>query len=111
MLNTSMVMRVSYFKDLLGCLMQARARSAGLDEIVVADHREDRWRLIAGMDRKVHVLLDPHGLVGADERPLDQIVTLTVGIEAKLRRQPAAAHIVVMLGGDLGAGGARLEQA
>ncbi len=90
--------------------MQARTRPAGFDEIVVADHREQRRRLIAGMNREVHVLLDTHGLVGADERPLDQVVALPVGIEPKLRRQATAAHVIVVLGGDLGTGSARLEQ-
>src|SRR5215469_9710449 len=69
MLSTSIVMDASNFENLLRGLVQARARAVGLDEIIVADHGEDRGRLVAGMDREVHVLLDRHGLIAATAVP------------------------------------------
>src|SRR6516164_4588557 len=48
MLGTSIVMGASNLEDLLRGLVQARARTLGLDEIVVADHGEDRGRLVPG---------------------------------------------------------------
>src|SRR6185295_15638803 len=97
MLSTSMVMPALYLEDLLRRLVQAFARPVGLDQIVVADHREDRIVLVARMHREIHALFDHHGFVGANERPLHQVVALPVRVEAKLRRQSAAAHIVVVL--------------
>src|SRR5262245_9980186 len=81
MLGTSIVMGASNLEDLLRGLVQARTRTLGLDEIVVADHGEDRGRLVAGMDREVHVLRDRHGLVAAHQRPFHEVVALAVAIE------------------------------
>src|SRR5262249_4600512 len=109
MLNTSIVMDASDLEDLLRSLVQAVAWAAGLDEVIVADHGEDRRRLIARMNGKVHVFLDRHGLVTADQRPLHEIVSLAVAIEPQLRRQVAAAHVIVVALRDLGARRAGLE--
>src|SRR5713226_3858910 len=87
MLNTSIFMRALHLEDLLRGLVQARTRATRLDEIIVADHGEDRRGLVAGMNREVHVLLDYHRFVGADQRPLDEVVALAVAIEPQLRRQ------------------------
>src|SRR3984893_4075677 len=111
MLSTSIFMDASNFEDLLRGLVQARPRTVGLDEIIVADHGENRGRLVAGMDREVHVPLDRHGLIAAHQRPFHEVVALAVAIEPQLRRQSAAAHVLVVALGDLGAGRARLEQA
>src|SRR5260370_18471165 len=111
MLSTSIFMDASNLEDLLRRLWQARARAIGLDEIIVEDQGENRGRLVAGMDREVHVLLDRHGLIAAHQRPFHEVVALAVAIEPQLRRQSAAAHVLVVALGDLSAGRARLEQA
>src|SRR5262249_40654445 len=96
MLSTSTFMGASNLEDLLRGLMQARAHAVELDEIIVADHGEDRGRLVARMDREIHVLLDQHRLIAADQRPFHEVVALAVAIEPQLRRQSAAAHVVVV---------------
>src|SRR5499427_7902091 len=111
MLSTSIFMDASNFEDLLRGLVQARAWAVGLDEIIVADHGENRGRLVAGMDREVHVLLDRHGLIAAHQWPFHEVVALAVTIKPQLRRQSAAAHVLVVALGDLGARRARFEQA
>src|SRR5262249_7699203 len=80
MLSTSIVMGASNLEDLLRGLVQARAGAVGLDEIIVADHGEDRGRLVARMNREVHMLRDRHGLVAAHQRPFHEVVALAVAI-------------------------------
>src|ERR1700752_5005950 len=62
MLKTSIFMRASNLEYLLRGPVQARTGATGLDEVVVADHGEDRGRLVAGMHGEIHVLLEDHGL-------------------------------------------------
>jgi hypothetical protein len=62
------------------------------------------------MNRKIHVLLDIHGLVGTNQRPFHEVVALAVAVEAKFGWQTVLAHIVVVVLGDLGARHPRLEQ-
>ena len=57
------------------------------------------------------MLLDVHGLIGANQRPFHEVIALPVAVEAKLRRQAARAHVVVVAVGDIGAGCPGLEQA
>src|SRR5438034_69103 len=96
MLNTSIFMEVSDFEHLLRGLVQAIARAVGLDEIIIADHGEDRRGLVTRMHRKVHVPLNRHALIAADQRPFHQIVALAVSIKPQLRRQFAAAHVIIV---------------
>ena len=102
MLSTSIIMAASQLENPLRSLVQAGSGAVGFDEIVVADHREDRRSLVAGVNGEVHVLLDRHGLVGTNQGPLHQVVALAVGVEAQLRRQAAAAHAVVVAPCNLG---------
>src|SRR5260370_9156422 len=90
MLSTSIFMDASNLEDLLRGLVQARARAVGLDEIIVAYHSENRGRLVAGMDREVHVLLDRHGLIAPHQRPFHEVVPLPVELERHRRRHSAA---------------------
>src|SRR5262245_38435104 len=90
MLSTSIFMDASNLEDLLRDLVQARAHAVGLDEIIVADHGKDRVRLVTRMDGEIHVFLDQHGLIAADQRPFHEVVALAVAIEPQLRRQSTA---------------------
>src|SRR5215510_5333550 len=110
MLRTSIFMRASNLEHLLRGLVQAFARPIRPDQIVVADHCEDRRAFIGWMDGEIHVCFDIHRLVGADQRPLDEIVALAVRVEAKLRREAVVAHVVVVLGGNLSRRCSGLEQ-
>src|SRR5262250_731762 len=90
--SLAMTKKRSHLEHLLLGAVQAFGGTVAADEIIVADHREQRGGLIAGMDREVHVLLERHGLVEAHQRPFNQVVALPVAIEAQLRRQAARAH-------------------
>src|SRR5262249_39807158 len=79
--TTSIFMDASNLEDLLRGLVQACAHAVGLDEIVVADHGEDRGRLVTGMDGEIHMFLDQHGLIAAHQRPFHHVVALAVAIE------------------------------
>src|SRR5262245_6451357 len=60
MLSTSIGMGALDLEHLLRGLVQAFARAVRPNQVVVADHREDRRRLIGGMDGEVHVRFDIH---------------------------------------------------
>ena len=64
---------------------------------------------IAGMDHDAHALGDRHGFVAADQRPLDHVVTLTVGEEPPFLWIAPAGHIGVVGLGDIGAARPGLE--
>src|SRR6516225_3809197 len=66
----------SHLEHLLLGAMGAFAWAVAADQIIVADHREQRGGLISGVHREVHVFLKRHGLVEAHQRPLDEIVPL-----------------------------------
>src|SRR3954462_6600269 len=66
---------------------------AGLpDQEVVADPGEASASDMLRMDRHIHVFLNGHGLVAADQRPLHQIVALAVRVEAVLLVALVLAH-------------------
>src|SRR5262245_41155496 len=98
----SFVMRGSNLEDLLRGLVQALARPTRPNQVVVADDREDRRRFIGWMDGKIHVLFYGHRLVSPDQRPLHEVVALAVRAKAQLRREAVVAHVLVVLGGNLG---------
>ena len=60
------------------------------------------------MHDDVHVLLDRHRLVVANERPFDQIVALAVAMQPLLLRPAVLAHEIVVGGEDVFARGAGL---
>ena len=68
--------------------MDARSRAGFRDDIIIGEARPDRPVCRRGMDREVHPRLDFHGFVIPDERPLDEVVSLTVGIGASFRGIP-----------------------
>src|SRR5260221_12502670 len=96
MLSTSIFMDASNLEDLLRGLVQARARAVGLYEIIVAHHSENRRRLVAGMNREVHVLLNRRGLISSHQRPFLGVLALAAPLVPQLQRPRAAGHGLVM---------------
>ena len=94
----------------LGELVQPVAGAVAADEVVVAQPVEIAAVDIGRMHDDVHVLLDGHRLVVADQRTLDQIVALAVAIEPRLLGPAVLAHEVVEGLPDILAGRAGLEQ-
>src|SRR5262245_51553715 len=101
--------RRSQLPDLLFGLVQVLDHAVRLDQEVIADEGEVAAGVEAGMHRHVHVGGDRYGLVGAQQRPLDQIVALAVAVEAQLGRRAMAGHELVVAGIDLRGLGADLE--
>src|SRR5262249_18997417 len=101
--------RRSQLPYLLLGLVQVLDRAVRLDQEVIADEGEIAAGIEARMHRHVHVGGERHGLVGAQQRRLDQVVTLAVGVEAQLGRRAMAGHVLVVAGIDLGGLGADLE--
>ena len=63
------------------------------------------------MDDDIHPFGDRHRLVESDQRSLDEVVALAVGVQAALRGPPVVAQERVVLLPDLRARRAGLEQA
>src|SRR4051812_20513868 len=91
----------SQFVELLLRLVQVLGRSVLVQQEIIADEYEIRFRWKARMDREVHIGGERHGFIGAQQWPFHKIIALAVAIEAQLRRCTAAFHIVVMAGIDL----------
>src|SRR6266700_2927754 len=82
------------FCDRFGKAMQALARPARSDQIIVADPGQDAAANISRMHDDIHVAFDAHRLVLADVRPLDDIVALAMTVQPLFFRPTVLAHEV-----------------
>src|SRR5436189_5826753 len=78
--------------DLFRELVDAVAGAVAADDVVVAEPVQIADVRVGRVDDDVHILLDRPRLVAANERPLDQIVALTVTIEPRLLRAAVRLH-------------------
>src|SRR6185437_13565689 len=102
--------RLPEFRDDFRELMQPFARAVGADEPVIAKPRHRAAADIGRVHDNIHVFLDRHWLVVADQRPLDQVVALAVAVQALLLGPAVLAHEFVIGGEYVLAGSAGLEQ-
>src|SRR5208283_2039893 len=84
------------FKYLFCRLVQRPSGAVFLYEIVLAGSREGRGCHYAGMNGKAHAGLDRHGFVVAYQGAFHQVITMTVGEKAALRRQSFFHHVPVV---------------
>ncbi len=68
--------------------MDARTRAGLCDDVIVGKARPNCPACCGGMDGEVHSSPDFHGFVIPDQRPLNKVVSLAVGIGAPLRGKP-----------------------
>src|SRR5207253_908005 len=73
-------------------------------EVVVADPRREPVPDAGGVDDDAHPRSDLQRLLGTDQRPLDEVVTLSVGVEAPLRAAAVRLQEGVVTLPDLGGG-------
>ena len=67
-------------EDFLRHVVNALARSVLANDIVITYPRPDVRRHMSRMANDVHVLLDAHGLIVADQGPLHHIIALTMTV-------------------------------
>src|ERR1700760_1645460 len=82
--------RISNFYDLFRRMMQPLDLSALVQEKVIA-HGHEHLRIGeagTGMDADIHVAGEFHRFVAADQRPLDNVVTLAVAVQTLLLWKP-----------------------
>src|SRR5581483_6530135 len=103
--------RLTEFRQFFREVVQALAGAVRPDQVIVAVPRQHTAFEIGRMDDDVHVDLDIHRLVAADERPLDEIVALAVAMQTLFFRPAVLAHEIVVGCEHILASGAWLEQA
>src|SRR5437016_14552336 len=77
------------FSDCFGKAVQALARPARSDQIIVAHPGQDAAANISRMYDDIHVAFDAHRLVLTAQQPLDDVVTLAVPVQALFVQAPA----------------------
>src|SRR5258708_34581091 len=98
-----MIASLSQFYDLLRKPVQLLRHARFSYQEIVAAPAVGALGDVGRVAHHVRVLQDRHGLVVADERPLDHIVALAVGVQALFLGTPVLLHEGVVLGEDLAA--------
>src|SRR5215469_2756699 len=98
-----------YLEDLFRRLVKTIARAVFCHEVVVANMGKHGCGGKGGMNHDTHALFEAHGLIGSNQRALDQIVSLRVGVDSRLRRHTLQLHEFVMRESNLTARGPRPE--
>src|SRR6267378_4026630 len=93
----------SEFHDLLRKLVQLLRDARVADQEIVAAPAVGALGDVGRVAHHVHVLLDRHGFVVADQRPLDHVVALPVRVQSLFLGALVLPHEGVVLGEDLAA--------
>src|SRR5712691_6060152 len=93
----------SELHDLLRKLVQLLRDARVADQEIVAAPAVGALGDVGRVAHHVHVLLDRHGLVVANQGPLDHVVALAVRVQALFLGTPVLPHEGVVLGEDLAA--------